>query len=108
MGGGGESQKVSGGIERNAFVGSRDEVLQASPLLPLLLSSRIPQKPRKSRRKKYGKIENFPIAEETPPQLAQLATHFRTRTISTPTTNTTAANYDLYELCIEKESLKAK
>ena len=81
----GESQnKVSGGIERNAFVGSRDEVLQASPLLPLLLSSRIPQKPRKSRRKKYGKIENFPIAEETPPQLAQLATHFRTRTISTP------------------------
>jgi len=70
----GESQnKVSGGIERNAFVGSRDEVLQASPLLPLLLSSRIPQKPRKSRRKKYGKIENFPIAEETPPQLAQLA-----------------------------------
>ena len=84
-GSGGESQnKVSGGIERNAFVGSRDEVLQASPLLPLLLSSRIPQKPRKSRRKKYGKIENFPIAEETPPQLAQLATHFRTRTISTP------------------------
>ena len=84
-GSGGESQKkVSGGIERNAFVGSRDEVLQASPLLSLLLSSRIPQKPRKSRRKKYGKIENFPIAEETPPQLAQLATHFQTRTISTP------------------------
>ena len=35
------------------------------------LVPRIPQKPRKSRRKKYGKIENFPIAEEIPPQLAQ-------------------------------------
>ena len=75
-GSGGESQKVSGGIERNAFVGSGGAESRRSAglsSLPLLLSSRIPQKPRKSRRKKYGKIENFPIAEETLPQLAQLA-----------------------------------
>ena len=68
---------------RNSVVGlnemhlSEVETRFCRPLLPLLLlfllSSRIPQKPRKSRRKKYGKIENFPIAEEIPPQLAQLA-----------------------------------
>jgi len=45
------------------------------PLLPSpsSLVPESPQKPRKSRRKKYGKIENFPIAEEIPPQLAQQA-----------------------------------
>lgn len=80
-----DSQCYSGGIERNAFVwsraerrseGGRDPSVSPSPLSssPLLLCSRIPKKTRKSRRKKYGKIENVPIPEDIPPLLAVTST----------------------------------